>query len=767
MADLFLQQFEDDLTKAFTDTLEENGWTGKFKAKLGNGEGVVIVPPSEAKFPGALWVYRELQAGRKDRVQVANTYAGIPYNNDWPEVDVVVGYPPGERQILEIMKVDRRGLVLTKGLLPIQSDNEIQKYLSPERWTPLRITAGTGLGLNLIGGWLQSNTSLIYLPNTTSILDMTSHRPSTSNMARYCMVYYDPDSDTFGAVDGDDFDNAEQVEIETFMPTAVPAGAMVLGHTRLHQGQTGWGDSDIVRPALPFFTPPGIVPPSLGGGGFDLTTIQGFLFYNGLNTYQVHCVGDQTAAPTVNDDETSTPHPFGVLSLWVMSVTAGAAENAVYMCADPTDGAAVWLRLDGAGGGGGTVTSVNLAMPAIFSVSGVPITTSGVMSVTLNSQSGNVVFASPSGGGAGIPAFRALVAADIPNLAASIITSGQLALARGGSNADLSATGGTSQVVMQESAGAAFTVRALAAADIPNLAASKITSGQLALARGGTGADLSATGGSGYVVKQGSAGATFTVGAITSAEIATALAQPPTIGGTTPATGAFTFLQATNRLVVNGTATSGNNAASITAAVTNVTGVNISPAVTTNVDANLVDMVGSVTPTANLSGVYGVRFTATIAGSSSYNIFFLAGMSGQVGLGASYGGTITYAIAGYFGDVVKPGTGTISNQIGVYIPDQTKGTSKVGLQIDQTTGNAIYCGGAGAVYFAGAVTANSTLNVTGKVSTLADLQIGSGYGYYIGDSATNGSWRIMPSGANLLIQKREAGSWVTKDTIFA
>ncbi|MBL1136316.1 MAG: hypothetical protein HND46_13475, partial [Chloroflexi bacterium] len=436
------------------------------------------------------------------------------------------------------------------------------------------------------------------------------------------------------------------------------------------------------------------------------------------------------------------------------------------MCVDPTDGAAVWLRLDGASGGG-TVTSVNLAMPTIFSVSGVPITTSGVMSVTLNSQSGNVVFASPSGGGAGIPAFRALVAADIPNLAASKITSGQLALARGGTNADFSATGGTSQVVMQESAGAAFTVRALAAADIPNLAASKITSGQLALARGGTGADLSATGGSGYVVKQSSAGAVFTVGAITSAEIATALAQPPTIGGTTPATGAFTFLQATNRLVVNGTATSGNNAASITAAVTNITGINLSPAVTTNVDADLVDMLGSVTPTANLNGVYGVRFTATIAGSSSYNIFFLAGMSGQVGLGASYGGTITYAIAGYFGDVVKPGTGTISNQIGVYIPDQTKGSSKVGLQIDQTTGNAIYCGGAGAVYFAGAVTANSTLNVTGKVSTSADLQIGSGYGYYIGDSATNGSWRFIPSGANLVIQKREAGSWVTKDTIFA
>lgn len=343
--DLFLQQFEDDLTRAFTDTLEENGWTGKFKAKLGNGAGVVIVPPSEAKFPGALWVYRELQAGRKDRVQVANTYAGIPYNNDWPEVDVVVGYPPGERQILEIMKVDRRGLVLTKGPLPIQSDNETQKYLSPERWTPLRIVAGTGLGLNLIGGWFQSNTSLIYLPNMTAILDMSSHRPSTTNMARYCMVYYDPETETFGAVDGDDFDNAEQVEIETFMPTAVPAGAMMLGHTRLHQGQTGWGDSDIVRPALPFFTPPSVVPPSLGGGGFDLTTIQGVLFYNEGVVYPIHWTGSNVAPPTATDDETSTPHAWGVGSLWLMRVSDGADFDAVYMCLDATENAAVWRCL--------------------------------------------------------------------------------------------------------------------------------------------------------------------------------------------------------------------------------------------------------------------------------------------------------------------------------------------------------------------------------------------------------------------------------------
>lgn len=59
-----------------------------------------------------------------------------------------------------------------------------------------------------------------------------------------------------------------------------------------------------------------------------------------------------------------------------------------------------------------------------------------------------------------------LVAADIPNLAASIITSGTLALARGGTNADLSATGGTSQVLKQTSVGGNVTVGQLASTDL-------------------------------------------------------------------------------------------------------------------------------------------------------------------------------------------------------------------------------------------------------------------------------------------------------------
>lgn len=69
------------------------------------------------------------------------------------------------------------------------------------------------------------------------------------------------------------------------------------------------------------------------------------------------------------------------------------------------------------GGGGGGVSSVALALPAsVFTVSGSPVTTTGTLTGSFNTQSANTVFAGPSSGGASVPTFRSLVSADIPSL---------------------------------------------------------------------------------------------------------------------------------------------------------------------------------------------------------------------------------------------------------------------------------------------------------------------------------------------------------------
>lgn len=71
--------------------------------------------------------------------------------------------------------------------------------------------------------------------------------------------------------------------------------------------------------------------------------------------------------------------------------------------------------------GSGSVTSVGLSMPGIFGVSGSPVTTSGTLTASLNTQTANQVFAGPATGAAAAPTFRSLVAADIPSLATNYI----------------------------------------------------------------------------------------------------------------------------------------------------------------------------------------------------------------------------------------------------------------------------------------------------------------------------------------------------------
>lgn len=69
--------------------------------------------------------------------------------------------------------------------------------------------------------------------------------------------------------------------------------------------------------------------------------------------------------------------------------------------------------------GAGTVTSVGLALPAIFSVTGSPVTGSGTLIGTLAAQSANLVWAGPSTGAAAAPTFRSLVYNDFPTSAAA------------------------------------------------------------------------------------------------------------------------------------------------------------------------------------------------------------------------------------------------------------------------------------------------------------------------------------------------------------
>lgn len=119
-----------------------------------------------------------------------------------------------------------------------------------------------------------------------------------------------------------------------------------------------------------------------------------------------------TTVPAVGNDSSQG---YSISSMWFNTAT-----GLLYVAASVGVGTATWVAISGSGAG--TVTSVGLTMPtAIFDVTGSPVTGSGTLAVTLDTQTANTVLSGPTTGAAAAPTFRAMVAADIPN---TVVTPG-------------------------------------------------------------------------------------------------------------------------------------------------------------------------------------------------------------------------------------------------------------------------------------------------------------------------------------------------------
>ena len=205
--------------------------------------------------------------------------------------------------------------------------------------------------------------------------------------------------------------------------------------------------------------------------------------------------------PTVNnlvgdarvDEQTSVIYVWNG-SAWVANAgTAGVSSlnsltGAVTLAAGTnvtlgTVGNTITINSTG-GGGGGSVTSVALAEGSstpIYSISGSPVTSTGTLTFTLQTQSAHAVFAGPTSGSAAQPTFRALVAGDIPAL--SYVTSVALADSTGLFNisgSPVTSSGTLTLASFQSQAQHAFfaapsgaagapTFRAIVASDVPTL----------------------------------------------------------------------------------------------------------------------------------------------------------------------------------------------------------------------------------------------------------------------------------------------------------
>jgi len=120
------------------------------------------------------------------------------------------------------------------------------------------------------------------------------------------------------------------------------------------------------------------------------------------------------------------------------AVPPGTTANRLYN----VGGALFWNGVAvGLVSGVGTVTSVGLAAPAIFTVSGSPVISAGTLTLTLATQSANTVFVGPTGGAPATPTFRTLVAADLPLIPLTGV-SGILPVANGGTGVSSGTSGG-------------------------------------------------------------------------------------------------------------------------------------------------------------------------------------------------------------------------------------------------------------------------------------------------------------------------------------
>ena len=162
-----------------------------------------------------------------------------------------------------------------------------------------------------------------------------------------------------------------------------------------------------------------VINASYGGTGVA-GTLTGVLYGNGTSAHTVATAAQLVSAigSTAVTNSTNTTNVLGGAANQIHYQTGSGVTS--FITAPTTSG--TYLEWNGSAfvwatpGGGGTVTSVALSLPSIFTVSGSPVTSSGTLTGSLATQSANLVFAGPSSGSAAAPTFRSLVAADIPAL---------------------------------------------------------------------------------------------------------------------------------------------------------------------------------------------------------------------------------------------------------------------------------------------------------------------------------------------------------------
>ena len=186
---------------------------------------------------------------------------------------------------------------------------------------------------------------------------------------------------------------------------------------------------------------------------------------------------------------------------------------------------------------GASVSSVALSLPAIFTVSGSPVTTSGTLTATLASQTANTILAAPNGA-AGTPTFRVLASGDLP---ATYSPAGTLTLGTAGQTTtmlgNISAITSNQTITLSPTGTGTITVNPAVAGNINNMNIGATTRGTGAFTTLGANNTVTISTATNNQTYSTTGAGTITISSGTAGSI-----DNMTIGGTTPAVGTFSQL---------------------------------------------------------------------------------------------------------------------------------------------------------------------------------------------------------------------------------
>lgn len=345
----------------------------------------------------------------------------------------------------------------------------------------------------------------------------------------------------------------------------------------------------------------------------------------------------------------------------------------------------------------GSVSSVGLAMPSMFNLTGSPITGAGTLSVSLAPEAANTVLAGPASGASAAPTFRALTALDLPsiNLAATGNggVSGTLAVANGGTG--LTSVGSSGQCL--ESSGTAMTWS--------NCAAGTVTSVGLTMPSGFgvSGSPITAAGSFGISMPTGWGAGTLLMG--NGANSAAALApgasgQCLTSTGASLAWGPCGSASASTVFQVNGASASSQTPINFQSGGY----ITVSNPSAGNVQFNFTGPLGVVNGGTGMTGMGSPGQCLQVNAGGTALIYAACGTSGGAGTVTSVGlaGTANEISVSGTSPITTSGTLTLSIPNNPVLPGTTTGTFSGNL-----TGNV-----------AGNLTGNVTGNVSGSAATI-------------------------------------------------